>query len=343
VANEKKKPKAVYQEMGRIVLKSGERVDAGVVRAPDLEWASRLEEFLAHKGELLNWQNSALLRNDVGIETYFYLLHRDGKTLANIMTAELCGVGFLGHVFTRQEDRRKGACSALMGIQMTHFRARGGKALFLSTGYDSPAYHIYASYGFRGVEPKSGHMAYYIGSKEGFDAEYFGADRAEVRPPAWPHWPASAALFLGDFPGVVRCLPMSIIGRGTTEGSFPRLLRSQEARQAKGELPRAQVLVNERTTAVLGLALWDWHPLWPGVCLVDVYCHPNFWDRADELLSSLSTPAGSRWLAYADASFDVKCRALLRGSFKRTATLASRALRDKATGSFEDVAVFERC
>jgi hypothetical protein len=75
---------------------------------------------------------------------------------------------------------------------------------------------------------------------------------------------------------------------------------------------------------------------------MDVYCHPRFWNRADELLSSLAAPAGVRCLAYADASFEPKCAAFLRAGFKRTATLASRALREKATGSFEDVAVFER-
>ena len=332
----------MYQELGRVVLKSGESVEAGVVAAPDLEWMPRLGEFLGHKGEIWRWQNGRLLRDNMGIETYFYLLHRNGQPLANILTAEFSGVGILGHVFTRPEDRQKGACSALMGIQMAHFRARGGKALFLSTGYDTPAYHIYASHGFRDVAQKSGHMAYYAGSKEGFDAEYFRADRGAVRPPAWPHWPASPALFMGDFPGVVRCLPMNIIGRGSTEGGFLRLLRSEEAGRAKGEPPRAQVLVNERTTAVVGLALWDWHPLWPGVGLADVYCHPRFWNQAAELLSALSTPAGVRCLAYADASLEPKCSAFLRTGFKRTAVLEKRALCSKPTDAFEDVAVFER-
>jgi hypothetical protein len=258
------------------------------------------------------------------------------------MTAELSGVGILGHVYTRPEDRRKGACAGLMALQMAHFRARGGKALFLGTTYDTPAYHIYSRQGFRSVEEKSGRMACYARSKEEFEAEYFKGDLAEVRPAAWPHWPASQPLFLGDFPGAVRCLPLNMIGKSSMEGRFLRLLRSEKAGQEKSEPPFGKVLVNKRTSAVVGVAVWDWHPLWPELCLVDVYCHPRFWSTAAELLPSLSTPAGARCLAYADASSEAKCATLLRAGFKRTAMLEKRVLRNKATGAFEDVALFER-
>ncbi|HAA73566.1 TPA: hypothetical protein DCE37_00380 [Candidatus Latescibacteria bacterium] len=40
-------------------------------------------------------------------------------------------VGLFGHVFTKPEERRKGAANALM----EDFRQRGGKALYLGTGY----------------------------------------------------------------------------------------------------------------------------------------------------------------------------------------------------------------
>jgi hypothetical protein len=147
---------------------------------------------------------------------------------------------------------------------------------------------------------------------------------------------------MGNFPGVVRSLPMSIVGRGSTEYGFLRVLRGQEAGKAKAEPPRGQALVNERTTALLGLALWDWHPLWPGLCIADVYCHPRHWNRAAEMLSALSTPAGARCLAYAEVSSEPKCSALIKAGFKRAATLPDRALRDKAAGAFEDVVVFEK-
>ena len=100
----------------------------------------RIEALLGHKGEEWQWQNSRCARDDLGIDVYYYILHRDGVPFANMMTAECAGVGHFGHVWTRPEDRRKGAADQLMGLQMEDFRGRGGRALYLGTGFDSAAY-----------------------------------------------------------------------------------------------------------------------------------------------------------------------------------------------------------
>jgi hypothetical protein len=39
-----------------------ERVEAAVVRGPDLDWAGRIEKLLGHKGDPWNWQNTEMLR-----------------------------------------------------------------------------------------------------------------------------------------------------------------------------------------------------------------------------------------------------------------------------------------
>jgi hypothetical protein len=77
------------------------------------------------------------LRHDLGLDVFYYILHRDGVPFTNMMNIEYRGVGLYGHVFTKPEDRQKGAASALMPMLMDDFRARGGKALYLGTGYDS--------------------------------------------------------------------------------------------------------------------------------------------------------------------------------------------------------------
>jgi hypothetical protein len=112
-----------------------------------------------HKGPLRNWQNTAVLRRGLGMDVVFYVLHRDGIPLANMMTVEHRGVGHFGHVWTQPEDRRKGAASLIMDAQMADFKRRGGQALFLGTGYNSAPYHIYAARGFVGLEAESGYMA----------------------------------------------------------------------------------------------------------------------------------------------------------------------------------------
>ena len=40
----------MYKVLGSTLLKSGERMEVGVIQAPDAEWRERLSAFLIHKG-----------------------------------------------------------------------------------------------------------------------------------------------------------------------------------------------------------------------------------------------------------------------------------------------------
>jgi hypothetical protein len=332
----------MYEELGQVTLRTGEKVRAGVVVGPDLEWAERIEDLLAHKGEPWNWQNSAVLREEVGVEARFHILHRDGAPFANILTTELAGVGLFGHVWTNPEDRQQSAASQLTDIQMADFARRGGKALFLGTGYDSTAYRIYQRHGFRGIEPASGLMAFYAETEDAFCREYFAAGSVEVQEVDWRHWPASAALFLGDFPGRVRCAPLKMLGRGLTEGPLLPLIRSERERRRDGggDQPAGLALVNTDTAALVGLAARGAHPLWRGVTLADVYCHPDHWARAGELLAGVLPPAGEACVAYADEGFELKADALGGAGFAWGATLGRRLA--SGAGGPGNVVVWER-
>jgi hypothetical protein len=315
----------MYQKLDTITLKSGEQVEAGVVKGPDPAWAERLVKLLWHKGDPWNWQNARLLKADQGLDAYFYVLHRDGQPLANIMTVENAGVGHFGHVWTELADRQKGASSLLMALQMAHFTARGGQALFLGTGYDSVAYHLYKRFGFESVEAQSGYMAYYRTNQADFEAHYFAqpatGEDLVIQPLAWPHWPASAALFLGDFPGIMRCVRGEIFGRESSEGGLLPLLLEAEQRQQEGKTLRSFALYQRATNAVLGLATGHWHPHWPDNYLLDLYCHPRYWEQAPALLNALSLPPTLRTIAYADSSDPAKATALAALGFQVVATL----------------------
>jgi len=328
----------MFHELGSVTLKTGETVEIGCVQGPELAWAERVEKLLGHKNESWRAQNSHLLRNDAGVEAYFYILHRAGLPFANIMTVELNGVGILGHVWTNPDDRRKGAIALLMERQMDHFRARGGRALYLGTGFNGPPYRIYESFGFRGIEDRSGVMEYYATSKMEFEAWYFKREEADIQPLNWRHWPASPALFAGDFPGVVRCAPLKMIGRYSTEGYLLDLLRAQ----SREEPPRAMALTRPETGAVAGMAVWDLDPLWGDACSVDVYCHPNYWGQANDLLDALCLAPGSRYIAYTDATCPEKRDALIRAGFHVMATLPGWVPRDAANSGRVDVTVMER-
>lgn len=331
----------MYDSLGKMKLKTGEEVEIGVVRGPDLEWAERVEQLLGHKGEIWNWQNSSVLREELGIEVYFYLLHRDGDAFANIMTAEYRGAGHLGHVWTRPEDRRKGAASQLMGRQMDHFRQRGGRALFLGTGYDSPAYHIYASHGFAGLEPLSGSMEYYAASKGEFEAAYFAQGSTQIEEVQWKHWLSSAALFLGDWSGVVRCAPLGMLGRKSTESPFLGLIQAEQARREEGEEVRTKVLFQTESGAAVGVAMWAWDPLWPETCLVDVFCHPDHWGEGGDLLDSLVLPQAERYVAYGDVGGAAKGEILEAAGFIQTGLHEKRVAVDRGRTQWADVTVWE--
>lgn len=372
----------MYSSLRQVQLKTGELVEMGLVQAPDLEWAGRIEQLLGHKRDIWNWQNSRVLRSDTDLDACYFLLHRDGVPLANIATFVHDGVGHLAHVWTVPEERRKGAASHLMDALMAQFRAREGKALLLGTGYDGPAYHLYRRHGFESVEDRSEFMACYPGSqpgrgrpgardpegelegmtvsdsqgefekpreaelvgrlRRGFERDYFARAATATEPAGWQHWPAATALFLGDFPGAVRCAPLGMFGRRSNEESFLHLIRAEEARQSEGERPRALALVQQVSAAVVGFAAWDWDPLWPETCLLDVYCHPHFWDLAGDLLDGLSLPEAERCVAYADTTCPDKEEALESAGFSRTGWCERRVATDFARTGFADVTAWER-
>ena len=332
----------MHESITEISLKTGETVAASRIEGPDAEWAERIEALLGHKGEEWRWQNSRCARDDLGIDVYYYVLHRDGVPFANMMTAEYAGVGHFGHVWTLPEDRRKGAADQLMGLQMEDFRARGGRALYLGTGFDSAPYHIYAAHGFEGIEDQSGNMEYYATSRRDFEDHYFAAGATDIEEVAWRHWPATGALFLGDFPGTVRCAPLGLLGRASTEHPLLGAIREAEQRRDREEPTRVRVLMQRDSAAAVGMAVWDWHSLWPHTALLDVFCHPNHWDRAAELLDSLPLPVAERYVAYSDSGNAGKDAALASSGFAQTGVHENRVAIDSARTRFADVSVWER-
>ncbi|MCB0085234.1 MAG: hypothetical protein KDE47_30045, partial [Caldilineaceae bacterium] len=74
----------MYESLGTVTLKSGETVEAGVVKGPDPTWATQLETLLWHKGDPWNWQNARCLERALAVEVYFYVLHRGDDPFANI-------------------------------------------------------------------------------------------------------------------------------------------------------------------------------------------------------------------------------------------------------------------
>ena len=193
---------------------------------------------------------------------------------------------------------------------MRDFRNRQGQALFLSTDYDSAAYHIYKKQGFKGVEKERGLMAWYAEDEQNFYSSYFEPRDVEIRDLQWCDWPASGALFLGDFETVIRSANMKNYGRYTTEESVLKLLYEEQKRAQDGHSSQAKVLSLPRTGAVAGLAHWQRHPALEQTCVLDFFCHPEYADYSENLIHALALPECEKIIALVDQDDQIKAEVI---------------------------------
>ncbi|MBM3214187.1 GNAT family N-acetyltransferase [Candidatus Poribacteria bacterium] len=300
-------------------LRTDEDLEIGVIVAPDADHIDEVTPFLAHKPPPYDAHIRRSLAGPLDeLETYFYVGKRDGRIITNIMTVEHGGVGILGHVYTTPGERRKGACDAVMRRQMDDFRARGGKALHLGTGFDSAAYHIYRRNGFKSVYPRSGFMRYFASAD--FDAQHFARRDAAARPMRWSDWGPMTAItgrIGGDW---LRSVRHRLMGPVNFEGGYLSLLRQIEQEGLQG---RMLVTTDGRR---VGFATVGVHPLWRDVSLLDLHCHPNFWDDAKALWTSLDHPSG-KVQCYADETSHAKVAALEGLGFRVEARLEKQIRR----------------
>lgn len=318
--------------LGAEKLRSGETLEVRVITTPDPERAESIRNLLAHKGPGWDEHIRASLNGETDpLETRFYLGLIRGEAVANIMTVERFGVGILGHVFTQAEQRRKGICSALMSRLMAHFNRRGGKALLLGTGFESPPYWIYHSFGFRSL--RRGFMRYSAMPYEDFERDWFSEGSTSIAPADWRHWPLVGLLASRPGSDFLRHLSWQVFGIGNIEGPY---LRFMQARRENKDIDG--VMLEIRNGAVLGCATIVPMPLMPQVWLVDVFTHPDYHARAADLVRALKLPRG-RIVCYVDTSSPHKAEALESAGFVREAT-RERFLR--ADDTPRDVWVYER-
>lgn len=310
----------MFQRLTDVKLKTGETVSAAVIHGPDVEWASRIESLLAHKGDPWTWQNSELLRENTGTSAKFFILHRDGRPFSNIMLVECAGVALLGHVWTEPADRGAGASGILMELLLGDFRASSIQAIFLGTEANSEPYHYYERRGFVPIAAGSGYMVLSKDAVEKFHAAWFEDDSATIRPLDWTHWAAAAPLCLGGFPQQIRLAATGLIGRLSSEGPLLPAIRRQKQASLAGAPPCA-IALSSPSGAVLGLASLLPDPIWPEQDVLDLFVHPRAWNRAAELVDWLPPNHGRACVAYTDVGALSKIEALFAAGFVAMATL----------------------
>lgn len=324
----------MYDKLGEVVLKTAERMEVGVITAPDAPHAEEVKQFLGHKGGNWEWHIQRCVTEVLdALETRFYVGKVEGHVITNIMTVEHEGVGILGHVFTLPQERRKGACKGVMRYQMEDFRERTGRALYLGTGYNSHPYYIYHSFGFESVFPESGFMKYYVNTD--FEECYFASAPTEPKPVEWHDWPKLTALSGIVGGDALRSLAWEVYGPTNFEGSFLGFKHDLETEDVYNDAK----LLTTPDSAIVGWVTVSRDARWkPATAVLDIFFHPNFADDVPTLLSSMAFPE-SKVQCYVDSGAAKKAEVLeaagftCEGRFKNQFTYG---------GQYYDVLAFAR-
>ena len=332
----------MYDKLGEVVLKTEERMEVGVITAPDERHSEEVKQFLGHKPGNYKWHIERCVTEVLdALETRFYVGKLEGRVITNIMTVEHDGIGILGHVFTLPQQRRKGACKGVMAYQMEDFRQRTGRALYLGTGYNSPPYYIYHSFGFESVYPESGFMKYHV--NEDFEERYFArlesapTEEVGVHPKSveWHDWPKVTALSGIVGWDTLRSLTWGVYGPTNLEGGFLGFKHTLETGDAYDD---AKLLITSGG-AIVGWATVSRDERWrPATAVLDLFFHPNFADAVPTLLSGVAFP-DVKVQCYVDSGAEKKAAVLETAGFTCEGQLKNQFA---SGGQHYDVLVFAR-
>lgn len=299
-------------------LKTGEQLTIECVLAPDELRGPQIRPLLAHKPPNYRTHIEAALAGACDtLETRFYIGLLNDAVVGNIMTVESNGIGIFGHVHTREDQRRKGICDAIMRHQMEDFRQRNGHVLLLGTGYQSPAYRIYEKHGFLDWPTgQPGLMRYDTEPQSEFEGRFFAPAAYTAAPARWQHWPLVALFAAVPTPVYLRSLTLNVWGVSLLEGPYCQFFYHY------GQRPETRASVLQSATgAAVAMATCVPDKTWRDVALLDLFAHPNVNAEAQcSLLESLVLPEAPVH-CYADTRDIEKITALERFGFERAATL----------------------
>ncbi len=287
------------RNLGEAKLKNGETLGIGVVEAPDDEYREVVLDLLSHKRDAWQWHIGHGFDGKTGdLRNLFYIGFIKGEAVSNITVWQYGSTGDLGHVYTKEEHRRKGICNATMRAQMDDFREQGGRFCVLGTGFDSHPYHIYRSFGFESLQPESGAMFYQ--RDEEFWNDFLKVGDTIGRPIKWEDWSDVCALMACPTADWYRCRRARVFGPTCFEFS---LLNDFESLHHE----KTQVRVLEGPGGIVGYATLAPDPEWKGnTFLLDLTVHPQFAEFTPRVLDGFEWPNAkvTAWLQGSSPTVD---------------------------------------
>ena len=179
-----------------VPLPDGETLAVKVMLPPLNEYAERVDCWADVREEVLGGELSSWLY------TPYFIGEIQGEvagSMSYFTSAQASDVGVVEFVTTNEKYRRRGVGSALLDRLVTHFRARGGHALYLCT-VNPVAGVLYEKFGFRYYVGDG--MRYVAGDAAQFDATYLAhCGPARLRDATWADLPRASLLFNNPAPG----------------------------------------------------------------------------------------------------------------------------------------------
>ena len=177
-------------------LPGGEELVVRIMLPPLLGYAEHVTCWADVREEILSGQLSSWLF------TPYFVGEMEGEvagSMSYFTSVDAGDVGVVEFVTTEEKHRRKGVATILLERLVSHFRARGGQALYLCTTnpaagalYEKLGFCYYVGDGMRCV----------TGDPEDFDATYLGnCGRAHVRDARWGDLARASLLFNHPAPG----------------------------------------------------------------------------------------------------------------------------------------------
>jgi len=229
---------------------------------------------------------------------FFFVAEVDRQIIAScwyLTGASSPELSVLGEVYTRPDYRRKGISRKLCDHALQHFINSGGKAMLL--GSNNPAaIDMYFAMGFQPYP--EGLMRYTVGAPGDFDSACFDpAQSTRIREIQHGDIPGIANLIGTPNDWISVCYPIGLFSSSHQSQarcvSFYTLLK-KAADQGGGLFALAS---DGGGVMGIGTLLHQGNRLNPGSALVDVFVHPAFRTKADDLIESILQSAKVKGIA----------------------------------------------
>ena len=302
-------------------LRNGSAAQILVVTSPCPEITEEIAQLLGHKGEPWVWHiRQCLDGHTEGLDARFYLARVAGRLVSNVTVFQNGSLGSVGHVFTQPEFRRLGLARLLLDAALSEFATGGGRALVLTTGFQSMPWRLYESFGFTGTCPEQsyGGMAKFL---DGADWQtVLAGPPGEIRRADWRHYLGAQVLFGAPGPVQLRSILLPCIGARVVEEEFIRL----KLRQQHGEAVDCWVIEGQ-SSAILGCALLGAHPIWGARGArkaLDLYAVAPAAAAVPDLLAAILETCQGPVECYCDGCAEQQMDLLSRSGFRQEARFA---------------------